>query len=150
MLYFAIRIVHLLSMAVWFAAPLSVASDLKKNVARGKPHTDFVVARVERTLNIAGVGAVLTIVSGLGMIFSLGGFGAVSPRIHAGFTFALITLAVEFFVVKGTLSRLGTSLESENPRDVQSLVKRFSMVTGITHLLKLIILVLMVVKFDQL
>ncbi|NUP06654.1 MAG: hypothetical protein HOW73_11420 [Polyangiaceae bacterium] len=144
--YYAIRIVHLLSMAVWFATPLTIVSDLKKSIARGKPHTDVVVSRVERQLSIATIGAILTILSGLGMIFSLGGFGAVSPRIHAGFTLALVVLTVEFFPLKGTVARLGESLASENARDAQPLVKRVGMFAGITHFLKLTILILMVIK----
>ena len=145
--YYVIRIVHMLSMAMWFAAPLAVTSDLKRTIARGKPHTDFVVPRVSRSLTIATVGAVLTILSGLGMIFALGGFKAVHPRIHAGFALALVTLSLEFFLVKGGLARIGAELDADKVRDLPPLVKRFAMFTGITHLLKTVILVLMVVRF---
>lgn len=140
----ALRLVHLLSMAVWFVAPMSITSDLKKTLARGKPHTDALVGRVERSLNIALVGAGLTIASGLGLIFTTGGFKVVSKLIHAGFALALIVLSIEFFVVKGAIGRLEGALKDDASRDAQAAIKRVAMVTGIVHTLKLIIMAMMV------
>lgn len=145
-LYYPIRIVHLLSMAVWFALPLMIAGDLKRSLAAGKAAAEAAVARVERTLAISSAGAVATIVSGLIMIFALGGFGAISPRIHAGFGLALLLLALEFFVLKGAVGRAGEAIGGGKPEEAQPFVARVGMVGGISHLLKLIILVLMVWK----
>jgi hypothetical protein len=89
------------------------------------------------------VGAVLTIGSGLGLIFVRGGFGAVSPRIHVGFTLALITLALEVFLLRGELAKIGAALESGATKALASMARRVSMFAGISHVLKLAILVLM-------
>jgi hypothetical protein len=143
-LVLALRLIHLLSMAVWFVAPMSITSDLKKTIARGKPHTDALVGRVERSLNIALVGAGLTIVSGLGLIFATGGFKVVSKLIHAGFGLALVVLSIEFFVVKGGIGRLEGALKGDDSRDAQAAVAKVAMVTGIVHALKLAIMAMMV------
>lgn len=145
-IYYPIRIVHLVSMAVWFAVPLMITGDLKRSLALGKAHAEAAISRVERTLAISTFGALATIVSGLVMIFALGGFGAISPRIHAGFGLALVLLAVEFFLLKGAVSRAGGSVAAGKPEDAQPQVARVAMFGGISHLLKLVILVLMVWK----
>lgn len=141
-----VRIVHFLAMAVWFATPLMISGDLKRTVARGKPHTDTVVARAERTLFIATLGAFGTIASGLAMLFMLGGFKAMPPRIHAGFGLALVTLGIEFFVLKPALGRVDEQLTSDTTKDLKPALARVSMLSGITHTLKLVILVLMALK----
>ncbi len=141
-----VRIVHFLSMAVWFATPLMVSGDLKRTIARGKPHTDAVVARAERTLFIATLGAIGTIVSGLALLFMLGGFKQMPPRIHAGFGLALITFGVEFFVLKPAIGRVGEQLEGDAVKDLKPALAKVSMLSGITHTLKLVILVLMALK----
>ena len=38
-LFSAIRLFHFLGMAVWFASALSIGGDVRKTIARGKPHT---------------------------------------------------------------------------------------------------------------
>jgi hypothetical protein len=143
---FALRLLHFLGMALWFVSPLAITGDLRKSIARGKPHTDVVVQRVERALGMATIGAIITILSGLGMIFVLGGFKGISPRIHAGFGLALITLAVEFFLLKGAVGRLGEAFGADASKDVPSAMGKVGMFAGITHALKLVILVLMVIR----
>ena len=86
-----VKLLHLLSMAVWFAIGLSVASDVRKTLARGKPHTELLGARVGRTLTIEMIAGLLTIVSGLGLIFLRGGMKGVPPRIHAGLGLAIVS-----------------------------------------------------------
>ncbi len=142
----ALRLLHFLGMAVWFAGALGVASDVRKTIARGKPHTDHLAARVLRAISIGSVAALVTMGSGLGMIFAVGGFGAVGPRIHAGLLLALITLAVEIMVLKPAVDRLGAAIESGDGRELRPIAARIAMVAGITHALKLVTLVLMVFR----
>lgn len=144
--YFYLRgllVLHTLGMALWFAAAITITSDIRRTIARGKPHTDVLEVRVVRSLNVSAVGALLTIASGLALIFVRGGFAAVSPRIHVGFTLALITLAIELVLVRGELGKLGDALESGATGALASMTRRTSMYAGIGHALKLAILVLM-------
>jgi len=143
----AIRLFHFLGMAVWFAGGLGIASDVRKTIARGKPHTAILVPRIMRALNIGSIAALVTIATGVGMIFALGGFKAVQPRIHAGMLLAIITLAVEIMLLKPAAGRLGDALDSGDGRELRPMAGRIAMFAGITHALKLVTLVLMVFRF---
>lgn len=142
---YALRIVHFVGMALWFAAAATIGSDIKRTLTRGKPHTEVLVQRVSRALAFQTLGGLLTVASGLGMIFGQGGFGAVRPTIHAGFGLALIALAVELLVLKPAVARLGEALEAGDAK-AKSAPGRIAMLSGIGHLLKLVILVLMVFR----
>ena len=143
----AIRLCHFLGMAVWFAGALGIAGDVRKTIARGKPHTAILVPRVMRALNIGSVAAIVTIASGIGMVFALGGFKAVQPRIHAGMGLAILTLAVEIMLLKPAAARLGEALDSGDGRELRPTAGRIAMFSGITHALKLVTLVLMIFRF---
>jgi hypothetical protein len=145
-LLYGLRLLHFLGMAVWFAGALGIAGDVRKTIARGKPHTEVLVPRVTRALDIGAVAAVVTIGSGLGMVFALGGFGAVGPRIHAGMGLAILTLAVEVMLLKPAAQRLGDALGSGDGRELRPMAGRIAMLAGITHSLKLVTLVLMVFR----
>jgi len=144
--FLALRAVHLLSMAVWLGGGLTIAGDVRRTIARGKPHTDVLAARIERGLGIGAIAGTFTLFTGLGMVFAMGGFGAVSPRIHAGLALALVTFAVELLGLRPTVSRLGQALAAGDAKDLKPMQRRIAMFTGIGHLLKLVILVLMVFK----
>jgi hypothetical protein len=139
-----LRLLHFLGMAVWFGGSLSLASDARRTAALGKPHTDALEARLDRTLTIGLVAAVVTIGSGLGMIFARGGMKSVAPTIHIGLTLALLAVAVEAFAGRGAVRGIGAALA--NPDDARRALGKLGMVTGIGHALKLVTLILMVVR----
>ncbi len=144
--YLLIRLLHFAGMAVWFGGALTLSSDVRKTLARGKPHTDVLAARVDRSLSIGAVAAIVTMGTGLGMIFAQGGFGAISPRIHAGFALALVAFAVELLALRPAVGKLGQALASGEEKDLKALQGRIGMLTGVLHSLKLVIMVLMVWK----
>jgi uncharacterized membrane protein len=142
--YKALIALHLLSMAVWVGAALTISGDVRRTISRGKPHTDILAARIERSLGINAVAATFTLLSGLGMVFAKGGFGAISPMVHAGFALALVVFATELLGLRPTVAKLGQTLANGEAKDLKSMQARIAMFTGIGHLLKLVILVLMV------
>jgi hypothetical protein len=140
-----VKLLHILSMAVWFGIGLMVAGDVRKTLARGKPHTELLGARVGRTLMIEVVAGLVTIASGLGLIFLRGGMKGVPPRIHAGLGLAIASYALLLVVIRPAASRIDELLEKGDGNELRDLSKRLAMTTGIDHALKLAILVLMVV-----
>lgn len=144
MVYKALIALHVLSMAVWFAGNLTMAGDVRRTISRGKPHTDILGARIERSLGIGAVAATFTLLSGLGLVFAKGGFGAISPMIHAGFALSLVVFATELLGLRPTVARLGQTLTSGEAKDLKPLQGRIGMFTGIGHLLKLVIMCLMI------
>ncbi len=137
-MYEILKLVHLLSMAVWFGATLTIASDARRSLALGKAHVTELVTRIDRSAVISMAFGLVTIVSGVALIFQLGGFKAVSPRIHTSLLLALIALALEMMALRPAIARL--SEEGAKPGKI-------AMFGGIGHLLKLVILVLMVLRF---
>lgn len=134
-----IKLIHIASMAVWFATPLLVTADVRRSVALGREQAELARGRADRVMMVANAGAVLTILTGLGLIMTNGGFSGVGPKIHAGFALALIALSVEFFVLKPAITK------ATEPGEEKS-ASKLAMFGGITHALKLTIMVLMVIN----
>jgi hypothetical protein len=143
----ALRLVHFLGMGLWFFAAMSAPGDVRKTLALGKPHTDQLVSRVGRAVSIGLIGGLLTIASGLAMIFAYGGFGQVRPTIHAGLSLSFVALALELAMLRPAITKLGESLASGDGRELRTLGGRIGMFVGIGHLLKLVVLLLMVFRF---
>jgi len=133
-------------MAVWFAGTLTLAGDIRRTLSRGQPHSDVLSERVGRAVRISQVAGVSTLVSGLVLIFGLGGFGAISPRIHAGLTLSLVALVVEFVLLGPAVGKLERSLAKGVSDEARAIGKRFSALTGVLHLLRLVVLLVMVFK----
>lgn len=136
-MYDVLKILHILSMAVWFGGALTITSDVRKTLALGKPHTQELVGRVDRSVVLAMAFGVVTIATGVALIFQVGGFKAVSPRIHASLLLALIALAIEMMALRPAIARL--TEDGAKPGKI-------AMFAGIGHLLKLVILVLMIIR----
>lgn len=134
-----IKLVHIAAMAVWFATPLLVTSDVRRAVAQGREQAEQARGRADRVLMVSNVGAVLTVLSGLALIMTRGGFSGVGPKIHAGFALALVALSVEFFLLKPAV------MKATEPGEEKS-ASKLAMFGGITHALKLTIMVLMVIN----
>jgi hypothetical protein len=140
-LYYSLRIVHILAMAVWFAAPLLITSDVRRSLGLGREHVGPMITRVDRAVTLAMGFGVITIVTGVVLIFQLGGFKAVHPRIHTSLLLGLAALAVEMMALKPAIARLS---------EPDAKPGKIAMLAGIGHLLKVVILVLMVLKIEQL
>lgn len=146
--YLVLRITHLASMAVWFGAALLAPGDVRRTLARGKPHIDALGDRIPRTLRVSVIAGVLTVASGLGMIFALGGFAGVHPRIHAGLGLTMIALTIEVIALGPTWGRIAGLVETgAKQEELVSVGKRFSALSGVLHLLRFTVLVLMVYRF---
>jgi len=144
MAFSVVKLLHILSMAVWFGIGLSVASDVKRTLARGKPHTELLGARVGRTLLIAAVGGLATLATGIGLIVLSGGMKGVPPRIHAGLGLSIVAYALLLVVIRPLAARLDEVIAKGTAEEATTLAKRLAMMTGIDHTLKLVVLVLMV------
>ena len=150
LLYPGLLLLHVVSMAVWFGGGFGLPNDIRKTLARGKPHTEMLAARVNRALGLATLAAIITIGTGFGLIFAKGGFASVPHRIHAGMAIALVSLGVLLFMIRPRAAQLEKALASGEGKDLRTIQKRIGMATGIDHLLKLIVIVLMVVPIESL
>jgi len=85
-----------------------------------------------------------TIASGLGLFFMLGGFKSMPPRYHASIALTIIALGLLSFGIRPAATQIERALAAGEGKDLRALSGRISMLTGIDHLLKLVVLVLMV------
>lgn len=147
-LYRAILLLHIAAMAVWFGGGLSLAGDVRKTLARGKPHTDLLGGRVDRVLSIATIASVGTIATGLALFFARGGFKAMPPRYHASLGLSLAALGLLMFGIKPLAAQIDRALVAGEGKELRAFSARLAMLTGIDHLLKLVVLVLMVFPLE--
>jgi hypothetical protein len=140
--YVALKIAHILSMAVWFGGGVGVATDLKRSLPLGSEHWSTAKERTNGNARRTIAAGMSTLLTGIGLILAAGGFAHVSPRIHAGLALTLATFVVGASVVQPAWTKL---TKEPLPPDADRLVARMAWGFRVELLLKLVVLVLMVV-----
>jgi hypothetical protein len=148
MLYLGLRLVHILFMTTWIGSALFATADVKRTFATGEPsHLPLLRERMRKTGIAAGVSGLVTVLTGIALIFVLGGFGKVPIAIHIGLTTGVLALVVGAGGIGGTWRKIDTAIGSGAPMaSLQPLVGRLAMLGGIFHLLLFSTLVLMVLR----
>ena len=141
MLYYLLRIVHIAAMGTWFGVSLLAAGDLRRTLAAGPAHVDLLLARFAAISRVASAAGWTTVLSGLALIFSLGGFGKVPHAIHAGLLLALVLVGLG---IATGMQGQKAALALKAGADPGPARKRAGMFGGIAHLLWFVILCLMV------
>lgn len=146
-MYLALRLVHLMSAAVWFGATLTVAGDVRRSVELGGAAAQGMIDRVRRTLVLSSAAGATALGSGLGLLFVLGGFRAVPARIHAGFGVSLLALAIEVSVLGAAFRRISDGVAQGDSDEARAGTRQFAAVTGVLHLSRAVVFTLMVLRF---
>jgi putative copper export protein len=142
--YSIILFLHILSMAMWFGGSFGLGTDLRKTLARGKPHTELWPNRMNGAMRRASVAALLTFVTGMVLILSRG-FANVDKRYHIGLAITLVALGLQFVFLLPFGSAVERAISKGEGKELNEQSKRLSMLTGVLHLLLTIVLLLMVV-----
>jgi hypothetical protein len=146
---FALKVIHVLCMAVWLAGGLGAPADVRRTLALGREHVAQLVARLDYTTRIQIPFAIATVLSGLALVFAVGGFAHVPHRIHLGLALAISIFAVGGGVVNPALVRLKRSLDRDLSAGEQTAIaRRIGAGILVEHALKLAIVILMVVPFS--
>lgn len=146
-MYLALRLAHLMSAAVWFAATLTTASDVRRSLDQGGTAARGMLDRVKRTLALSSGAGTLALATGLGLIFVLGGFKHVPVRIHAGFGLSLVALALEASLLGSAFRRVAEGVTEDKLDDARAGAKQMAAFTGVLHLLRTAVFVVMVLRF---
>jgi hypothetical protein len=139
----ALLAVHVLAAASWFGPRLFWARRLRLALETADA-AKAVIPAIGRELNVTGGAALLTIVTGLGLIFLHGGFHAVSPRIHAGLGLTLVAFVVGLVLEVPAIAKIRAAAERSALGEATPHVKRVVMGAMIEHTCWLATLVLMV------
>lgn len=150
-LYAVLLVLHITCAAIALGASLGLGRLLRRSLEVGP--ASFAVAaedaaRRGKLMFATYVGVFLT---GLGLIFAIGGFAVAPLNIHLALGLMLVVIAV-----LATLSRPQTNklLELSKPSEidkaaVSKAMKKMQMAQGILHLSWLVLLVLMVVRIPK-
>jgi|AP95_1055475.scaffolds.fasta_scaffold64216_2 uncharacterized membrane protein len=145
--YILLRVVHIACAAVWFGAPLGLVKLLKMGLERGPDAFRMSAAVGAKRGAMAGIAGVLTLLTGLAMVFHLGGFGSVAPQIHGAILIALVMLGISVGVLKpmgAELSEIAEKgLDEAGRTRAQAILKKMGPITHSIHGLWLLLLVLM-------
>ncbi len=152
-LLLSVRLLHFTGMALWIGSSMSMPGDVKRSFADGVPtprDLELLGARGRLAGRVATVGGVLTILTGVAMIFMLGGFGKVSPAIHASLVLAVLLAILGGALIGGTwnkiLDELGPRGDGATREQIEPLLKRFRIYSMVFKTGWLVILFLMVFR----
>ncbi len=137
---------HILFASSWWGVPLGLPSRLKRALAVDGKTLRAAAEDANRRGAIASGMGLMTFATGLGMVFSIGGFGSVGPEIHAAMTIVIIMLALGLAVMKPGGAKLYAMTDDWNDSktaEAEAIIKRLAMVGGILQLLWVGTLVLM-------
>jgi hypothetical protein len=145
-LYLGLRFVHILLMAAWFAPHLFMAGDARRTI-EGGGDLGLLRGRLALAGRVGGASGTLTLLTGVALIFLVGGFGAVSPAIHVGLLLGLAMWFVGLLGTGGTARKIDAAIAAGATKEaLLPLARRLSMFTGIFHLLWVVTLLLMVFR----
>jgi hypothetical protein len=134
---------HVLSMALWIAAGLWVAGDVRRTLAAGRPQVDALPARVRPALGLDAAAGLATLATGALLVWELG-LGMPRPGISAGIVLALVRLGV-LAGVRRSWRAIAARLQRGEPVAASDpAARRLSMLAGVAHALWLLALAGMV------
>ena len=142
-MYELLRFLHILSASAWLGATLWVAGDVRRTLALGRPHPGPLPALSTRALGRSRAAGAATLVTGLAVMFYVGGH----PRtgLMIGFALTLVRLAVVAAGLRPAWRRIATRLAAgEDVPASDGAVGRMVMFSGIAHTLWLLALATMV------
>jgi hypothetical protein len=145
--YFLLKLAHVALASIWIGAGISFPLDVRATVARGRPHTQVLRERVARVTRIAVPCALLTVLSGVGLVLLAGGFSAVPAR----YLWAFAPVGAGFLtgggLVEPTLRALWRAIDAGDRPAQERLARRFTAGIAVEHALRATSLALMVVPF---
>ena len=140
-----LMVLHVAVAATAFGITLPVGSALKRASGRGREVKSAVATMAARSGQLAGIFGVLTLVTGLVLIFYLGGFAVVSKTIHAAMGIIVVMILHGAFFMRPAGNRILAAVEQDEAA-WEAARKRYAMGHGIMSLMWLAILVLMFIK----
>ncbi|MBL9039188.1 MAG: hypothetical protein JNG84_11770 [Archangium sp.] len=148
MLILSLRLVHFIFMAMWFGASLFATRDVRTSIAAGPTAFPGLRDRMKRTSIASMISGPMVLLTGLGLIFAMGGFAAMPKAIHIALGLAIVMSVVGAVGVGGTWDKIDAQLTADaTPEKLAPLVRRLAMFGGIFHGLWTAVLVLMVFRY---
>ncbi len=148
LVYKILLILHIACAALLFGGGIGMVRNLKRCLQAGKaaflPATEDAAKRGK----IMGLASFATLLTGLALIFTVGGFKAIPVTIHIALTLMLVAIGVSSALIRPHTMKLVKYVAAENldSAAIEKSIKKIAMGTGILHLIWITILVLMIAK----
>jgi hypothetical protein len=142
--------VHITAAAFLFGASAGVARPVRRSLAFGQKVILAAAEDLVRRGKMIGVSSMMTLFTGVVLTATrLEGFGKSPKNFHAALGLMLVAVVVSLFLVRpASVAILGQAKqETPNAQAIGVQLKRLAMGQGILHLLWLVILVLMLIRF---
>ncbi len=140
-----LQVLHVAVAATAFAITLSMGGALRRAGGQGREVKSAIAALTMRSGQLAGIFGILTLLTGLALVFYMGGFKVVAPAIHAGMGIVLVMILHGALFMRPTSQRIIAAADQDDA-SWSAAVKRFNIGHGIMQLLWLVTLVLMFIK----
>lgn len=145
MLYFLVKILHIVAIAVWLGAALWVPGDVRRSLSPERPALAGLAARIVPALRLDAWAGVATLLTGIALTVV-----ARSHRIGIGVGLALtvLLLLLVMLVLLPVGKRIAAIVQTGGDLgEARRLAKQLSAFSGIAHLLWLAALVAMVLPY---
>lgn len=140
---------HIASAATLFGVPLGLAGSIRRAKTGGPGALRHAAADAERRGQIAGMSSLLTLVTGIALIFNAGGFAATTKNFHAALGLMLLALGISVTVMRPATAKLVEAVGKDPIDDatVEACRKKLAMGSGILQAMWVVLLVLMFYRF---
>jgi hypothetical protein len=147
LLYTLLKFFHIMFSSIWFGASFLVSKDIRKTIEAGQPHLELLIGRVQSTERLGIPTGLLTLITGLGLIFMSGGFKSVPLQINLSLLLTIILFFLGGLIISPTWKKIVVIIKQNGDlSEAKKLSKNFTVLMGFEHLLRMIILILMVVR----
>jgi hypothetical protein len=149
-LLFLLKIIHIAAASVWIGGGLNAPRDIRRTLPLGQPHLGELLPRLRAIAQLMNVSALVTLLSGIAIVFAVGGFARVPHRIHVGLGLTLLAFVAGRYLIRPVLGEIARAIAAPPvaPEKVAHIMARFRLVNGVEHALRLAVLVLMVYPFS--
>jgi len=144
--FYTLKVVHFAAAATWFGHKMLIPGDCRRSVEARGDVAKALITRIERAEKVGIGSGVLTLLSGVALIFLLGGFGAMPWRIHLGLALVLVSFAVGGLGAAPGWARAKKGIEAEDWDEARAGVRRLSVAMNVEQLIWFVVLIVMVVR----
>jgi hypothetical protein len=140
-----LRVLHVTCAATMFGVTMGIGSSFKRTVGKREAYIEACTS-VNRRQLLANIFGVLTLVTGLALIFEGGGMASVGKNIHISMTLLVVALAFGGLFMKprgGKMLKLAEGGGDGTSDEEKGLGRQLAIGGGILHLIWLVILTLM-------
>jgi hypothetical protein len=147
----SVKLIHVLSIACWFGPKLLVPADLRRAIHDGGAAMEQAIARINLVQKVTIAASMVTLASGLGMIFLYGGFKHVPLRIHIGLGLTLAIFGLGAFGVDKAWARLRDGIRGGRAQaELAQLERKMAFLMTCENVVWIAVLLLMVFKLEVL